>query len=251
MDSCNFKSLLPDNATDLERSIEQVMHQKYCNADVKIIAALSDPMTCPAEFLTWLAFAKSVDRWNDRWPEATKRAVIANAKLLHKVKGTEEGVADALAALGVNMTMTSWEDMSPEGEVGTASFDLLLNHNFNPDAAVMIDAELIQDIDQTIKAHKRLSVHYTFNIGIKMTFVGMALASSVQLSTFNQIGVNDDKAALKSKPAAFGIATSAQLSSLSALSIADDSASLKVVPAGYGIAFSAATTTLTTMSMTL
>lgn len=61
MVSCDYSSLLPDNSTALELSVEEVMHQKYCDADEWIIKKLSDAWECPAEFLPWLAYAESVD----------------------------------------------------------------------------------------------------------------------------------------------------------------------------------------------
>lgn len=41
------------------------------------IRELWNPDTCPANLLPWLAWSFSVDRWDDKWPEATKRAVIS------------------------------------------------------------------------------------------------------------------------------------------------------------------------------
>lgn len=37
---------------------------------------LWDPLTCPAKFLPYLAWALSVDRWDENWPVATKRRVV-------------------------------------------------------------------------------------------------------------------------------------------------------------------------------
>lgn len=190
MASSELVSLLPENATDLELAVESVMHQKYPDANEQIVKQLSDPWNCPAEFLPWLAYSESVDVWNDRWPTATKRSVIANAKTVHANKGTMGGVTEALSALGVRMEMTSWEDMSPEGEVGTVSFELWINENFNPDAAVMFDAEVIDDITQTINRNKRLSVHYTLTLGLEL-LSQFGVNASVQLSTITHIAMSD------------------------------------------------------------
>ncbi|PJD87429.1 phage tail protein I [Enterobacter hormaechei] len=40
---------------------------------------LWSPDDCPANLLPWLAWAFSVDRWDESWPEATKREVIRAA----------------------------------------------------------------------------------------------------------------------------------------------------------------------------
>ncbi|EOI3518257.1 phage tail protein I, partial [Cronobacter muytjensii] len=44
--------------------------------------------TCPASLLPWLAWAFSVDRWDESWPEETKRDVIRSAYYIHCHKGT-------------------------------------------------------------------------------------------------------------------------------------------------------------------
>lgn len=123
-----------------------------------------------------------IDVWNDRWPELTKRSVIANARQLHKRKGTTDGVRDALKALGVRMESLSWQEMHPEGEVGTVSFELWINENFNPDSAVMLDDEMVRDITQTINKNKRLSVHYTLTLGIEV-LSPFGTATSAQLAS--------------------------------------------------------------------
>lgn len=56
------------------------------------IAALWDPWTCPPVALPFLAWAFSVDIWNDDWPLDKKRSVIASALEDHRLKGTLAGI---------------------------------------------------------------------------------------------------------------------------------------------------------------
>ncbi|MFM2909173.1 phage tail protein I, partial [Klebsiella pneumoniae subsp. ozaenae] len=49
---------------------------------------LWNPETCPVKFLPYLAWAFSVDRWDENWSEAEKRSVIGEAFWLHQRKGT-------------------------------------------------------------------------------------------------------------------------------------------------------------------
>ena len=180
------KSLLPDNETPLVLAIEQTMAQKYCCVDPNIIKALQDPWKCPVEFLPWLAYSQSVDLWNDRWPAQPKRTVIANGRELHRHKGTRGGLEDALKLLGIRLEMTSWQDMQPEGEVGTMDLMLWINDNFNPDADVMMDSQMLQDINQMIKHHKRLSVHCKLKTGIEAQ-TGFGVALSTQATTQQRV----------------------------------------------------------------
>ncbi len=48
---------------------------------------LWSPDDCPANLLPWLAWAFSVDRWDESWPEATKREVSARRGLSTRTRG--------------------------------------------------------------------------------------------------------------------------------------------------------------------
>lgn len=247
MASCDFTSILPENATTLELSVEEVMHEKYC-ADAFIVKKLSDPWECPAEFLPWLAYAESVDVWRDKWPELTKRSVIANARTLHKRKGTEGGVRDALAALGVRMEMISWQDMSPEGEPGTVSFQLWINENFNPSAAVMLDESMISDITQTVNRNKRLSVHYTLLLGIEVVSKS-GLAVSGQLASQTSMNIQNTTAQIDAGDLASGVAVSAHAATYTQLSAMSQLADISAGSLMTGVGFSSQSTTLTLIDM--
>lgn len=64
------------------------------------IRELWNPDTCPANLLPWLAWSFSVDRWDDKWPEATKRAVIRDAYFIHCHKGTIGAIRRVVEPLG-------------------------------------------------------------------------------------------------------------------------------------------------------
>jgi phage tail P2-like protein len=92
-------SLLPQNRTGQEHAIEQTQAGRIAGMDVPV-DRLWNPATCPAALLPWLAWALSVDEWDDAWPEETKRRVIADSVTVHRVKGTVGAVRRALAAAG-------------------------------------------------------------------------------------------------------------------------------------------------------
>ena len=64
------------------------------------VGDLWNPDTIPAHLLPWLAWALSVDDWDREWPEAVKRAVIAESVEVHRRKGTRAGMHRALVAQG-------------------------------------------------------------------------------------------------------------------------------------------------------
>lgn len=93
-------SLLPPNASSLERALEAVAAERIEAIEVERLRALWTPADCPAPLLPWLAWALSVDEWDGAWPEATQRAVIAASIDVHRHKGTVAAVRRALAAAG-------------------------------------------------------------------------------------------------------------------------------------------------------
>jgi len=69
-------SLLPNNATPLERAVEGAGTETTAIT----LRTLYNPDTCPAHLLYQLAWAWSVDRWDDGWSEAVKRSVIKSSR---------------------------------------------------------------------------------------------------------------------------------------------------------------------------
>lgn len=94
----SFKSLLPVNATKLERALERAIFDN--TKDRSAVRQLWDPYQCPPEFLPWLAWAVGVEEWNTNWPEATKREVIAATPDIRRHRGTVWAVRRALTAAG-------------------------------------------------------------------------------------------------------------------------------------------------------
>ena len=90
--------LLPTGSSPLE-----IAAAKACAEIEKTpvsIRELWNPDTCPANLLPWLAWAFSVDRWDEKWPEATKRAVIRDAYFIHCHKGTVGAIRRVVEPLG-------------------------------------------------------------------------------------------------------------------------------------------------------
>ena len=80
-------ALLPPNATALENALADVAADLLGAASIPI-RDLRAVATCPEEWLPWLAWERRVPFWDDDWPGALKRAVVAAAFGLHREKGT-------------------------------------------------------------------------------------------------------------------------------------------------------------------
>lgn len=91
-------TLLPPNATALERALASVIARI---SDVPVpIGDLWNPARCPAPLLPWLAWALSVDEWDNSWTEEVQRAVIAASVEIHRHKGTIWAMRHALVVAG-------------------------------------------------------------------------------------------------------------------------------------------------------
>ncbi|WP_439125646.1 MAG: phage tail protein I [Pseudomonas rhizophila] len=110
-----MKSLLPLNSTQLERAIEVATDE---TTEVSL-RTLYNPDTCPAHLLYQLAWAWSVDRWDDTWPEEVKRSVIRSAFYVHAHKGTIGALRRVVEPFGYLIEVVEWFQTEPVGVPGT------------------------------------------------------------------------------------------------------------------------------------
>ncbi|WP_085590885.1 phage tail protein I [Pseudomonas sp. B14(2017)] len=110
-----MSSLLPLNRTPLEAAIEAANTEDLAT----MLRCLYNPDTCPAGLLYLLAWAWSVDRWDDRWSEAVKRSVIRSSFYIHAHKGTIGALRRVVEPFGYLIEVTEWWQTVPEGVPGT------------------------------------------------------------------------------------------------------------------------------------
>lgn len=96
-------SILPSHASKWMRAVEQVSGKRWQDLDVDIIRRARDPWTCPEHLLPHLAYQRSVDVWDERWPLEKKRQVIADAPEDHHLKTTLDGIERYLRHAGATL----------------------------------------------------------------------------------------------------------------------------------------------------
>ena len=84
------KTLLPNGASKLEQRAAEILKSAVENPIV--IADLINPDKCPVHLLPYLAWAFSVDKWDENWSEEVKRIAIKQSFFIHKHKGTINAV---------------------------------------------------------------------------------------------------------------------------------------------------------------
>jgi len=145
-----MSSLLPLNSTLLERAIEAA------NDEVTAVPlrTLYNPDTCPAHLLPQLAWAWSVDRWDEKWPDAVKRSVIRSAFYVHSRKGTIGALRRVVEPLGYLIEVLEWWQTAPEGVPGTFALQVgVLDHG--------ITEEMYDELTRLIDDAKPVSRHLT------------------------------------------------------------------------------------------
>ncbi|MDN0081614.1 phage tail protein I [Crenobacter sp. SG2305] len=111
------RSLLPTSASPLLRAATAALA-----AATELPVPLRDlwnPDTCPVPLLPYLAWAFSVDRWDENWSEATKRAVIRASFYVHQHKGTIGALRRVVEPLGYLIEVIEWWQTDPPGPRGT------------------------------------------------------------------------------------------------------------------------------------
>ncbi len=128
--------------------------------------------TAPDELLAALAYAFSVDEYNDLWSGETKREVIRQSLSVHQKKGTLGAVKRALSAMNYDAEIIEWWQKTPQGRPGTFSVAISPKNGMITDSLLQLRA--------AIDAAKRLSAHYDMYVGYKIrASVGVHLASCI------------------------------------------------------------------------
>lgn len=155
-------SLLPHNATPLERALETACDQ---NVDPDVIRGVADSARCPPNFLPWLGWALKVEGWEAANTEEQQRALIRQAIPIHKTKGTVGAIRRVLRAVNVNADLKDWREI-PNGVPYTFQVTAWTNENRSGEGSI-ISPQLGERLRALINASKNERSHYTFRLGAR------------------------------------------------------------------------------------
>lgn len=110
--------LVPSNHTHRERALAAAL-EPLGAIDPSVIETLWNAWRCPSALLPFLAYALSVDLWDDAWDENRKRQAIADSPEYHRLKGTRHAVEMAVATLGRPAQLVEWHEVYPARRRGT------------------------------------------------------------------------------------------------------------------------------------
>ncbi|WP_413728706.1 phage tail protein I [Sodalis sp. RH19] len=132
------------------------------------VRELWNPDTCPLPLLPYLAWAYSVDRWDEGWSEEAKRAVVRASFYVHKHKGTIGALRRVVEPLGYLIKIVEW--WTHNETPGT----------FRLDVGVLetgITDEMYNELERLIDDAKPLSRHLV-GLSINLDVTGTAYASA-------------------------------------------------------------------------
>ncbi|RSU45817.1 phage tail protein I [Sphingobium yanoikuyae] len=146
-------SILPPRSTRLQKALEQVTVDLL---DLPVeLRKLWSPEKCPASHLPWLAWGLSVDIWDANWPEAVKRAAIADAIAFQRRKGTPASLRTVLDRFDPLIGIVEWFE---DREV-LAPFHFRLELPLLDQSDVYYDENLVTQILRDIAQVKPVRAH--------------------------------------------------------------------------------------------
>ncbi|NCG53726.1 phage tail protein I [Serratia fonticola] len=165
-----MSSLLPASASTLER-----LTATACADATDLAVPLRDlwnPDKCPVKFLPYLAWAFSVDQWDDKWSEKEKRNIISEAFRFHQRKGTTAAVRQVIEGMGYSMSLSEWWQVNDPA--GTFRLEIDVNE-------VGLSDKSLDELNRLINETKPVSRHVSqLTISTHVTgyiFAGSALYS--------------------------------------------------------------------------
>lgn len=143
-----MNSLLPPGSSPLERRAAEA-----CSAVSDLNVSLRDlwnPDKCPVVFLPYLAWAFSVDRWDEKWPAAEKRKVVKDAFYIHRRKGTVAAINRVIENMGYTMTIEEWWEVADPAGTFRLTIDVM---------DVGITENIVNELERLIGDAKPVSRH--------------------------------------------------------------------------------------------
>lgn len=162
-------SVLPDNRSALERSLELALSNQ--------IYSISNPYpdllnaeTTSTDIVPYIAADREVPIWDTLDTEQVKRNLANNAWQTRKLSGTRAGLKMALESFSFMSTITPWHAQVPQGE--PYSLDIVAwesgNNPVNADNAI----KLISYLEETKSERDNIELSLMFGVETNLGLAG-------------------------------------------------------------------------------
>lgn len=140
---------------------------------------LWNPWKCPVKFLPYLAWAFSVDGWDESWSEQEKRTAVSESFWLHQRKGTIAAIRHVVEKMGYSISIEEWWNIADPA--GTFRLEVDVND-------IGITSRILDELTRLINVTKPVSRHLAqLNISAKVRgdiHVGSTLCSGDIISIY-------------------------------------------------------------------
>ncbi|QWZ03053.1 phage tail protein I [Klebsiella pneumoniae] len=140
---------------------------------------LWNPWRCPVKFLPYLAWAFSVDSWDESWSEQEKRTAVSESFWLHQRKGTIAAIRHVVEKMGYSFSIAEWWKVADPA--GTFRLEVDVND-------IGITSRILDELTELINDTKPVSRHLAqFNISAKVKgdiWTGSTLCSGDIISIY-------------------------------------------------------------------
>ncbi|HCI7496157.1 phage tail protein I [Klebsiella pneumoniae] len=140
---------------------------------------LWNPWKCPVKFLPYLAWAFSVDGWDESWSEQEKRTAVSESFWIHQRKGTIAAIRHVVEKMGHSMSIEEWWNIADPA--GTFRLEVDVND-------IGITSRILDELTRLINVTKPVSRHLAqLNISAKVRgdiHVGSTLCSGDIISIY-------------------------------------------------------------------
>ncbi|MDW0617589.1 phage tail protein I [Mannheimia haemolytica] len=158
------KPLLPSGSSLLEKRAAECLQETVTNRiDFE---NLINPHKCPVKLLPYLAWALSVDYWEEYWSEQQKRQAIIDSYHNHQRKGTVGAVRRIVESLGYDFEIREWFKEKRERQAGTFRIFVELKDKG-------ISEKIYQELERLLEDAKPVSRHIT-ELAVSATSRGKA-----------------------------------------------------------------------------
>lgn len=169
--------LLPPNRTPLERVLGDVLPARLPVP----LRELFDPARCDAPLLPYLAWARSVDRWDPDWSDEAKRNAVAASFVLHQRKGTLAALRQVVEPIGALTEISEWWQRSPPGAPGTFEITVDVSDRGIDEGTALELERLLDDVRPLSRHLTRLDLRITPEIRARH---GLAVTDGDTLEIF-------------------------------------------------------------------
>lgn len=177
---------LPSSSSRFQFALAGVDAARLAVLDPELLTSLWNPATCPANLLPFLAWALSVDVWDPTWPIATKRAVVAAAPVVHRMKGTRAAVERTLSAMHMSTRIKEWCEQVPPARRGTFVVTVYVNDHVYSDELSVLNARVQRNAIDAVRSSKPKSRVFDFRLGVELSGKMGAVATGQQMQVRRQ-----------------------------------------------------------------